>query len=69
MKQDNPDIIDEMRDEVVGMAKQGAEHPSTVPVLKGAAIGAVVGAVLPVVTLPIGLVAGAGFALYKRVKK
>ena len=62
------DLIDDVRHEVTGMAKQGMRHPSTGPVLTGAAVGAVAGALLPVVTWPIGLIAGAGFMLYKRVR-
>ena len=50
------------------MAKQGAQHPSTKPVLIGAGVGAVAAALLPVVTWPVGLVAGAGFMLYKRLR-
>ena len=33
------------------------------------AIGAVAGLVLPFISWPIGLAAGAGFALYQRIKK
>jgi hypothetical protein len=62
------DLIGDAKDEVVGMAKQGMKHPSTGPVLTGAAIGAVAGAVLPVVTWPAGLLIGAGFTLYKRLR-
>lgn len=62
------DLISGVRDEIVGMGKQGMAHPSTKPVLTGAAIGAVAGAVLPVVSWPIGLLAGAGFMLYKRLR-
>lgn len=62
------DLIDNARGEIVGMAKEGLAHPSTKPVLTGAAIGAVAGAVLPVVSWPLGLLAGAGFALYKRLR-
>lgn len=62
------DLIDNARDEIVGMAKEGLAHPSTKPVLTGAAIGAVARAVLPVVSWPLGLLAGAGFALYKRLR-
>lgn len=62
------DLIDNAREEIVGMAKEGLAHPSTRPVLTGAAIGAVAGAVLPVVSWPLGLLAGAGFALYKRLR-
>ena len=63
------DWIDDTREEIVGMAKEGMHHPSTKPVLKGAAIGAVAGAILPVVTWPLGLAAGAGYMLYNRIKK
>jgi hypothetical protein len=66
---DNRDLIDEARKEIVGMAKEGLGHPSSKPVLTGAAIGFVAGAILPVVTWPLGLVAGAGIALYTRLKK
>ena len=50
------------------MAKEGMHHPSTKPVLTGAAVGAIAGAVLPIVSWPIGLIAGAGFMLYKRLR-
>ena len=63
-----PDLVDDMREEIVGMAKEGMHHPSTKPVLIGAAVGAVAAGVLPVITWPIGLIAGAGFMLYKRVR-
>ncbi|QIG53034.1 hypothetical protein G6N82_01650 [Altererythrobacter sp. BO-6] len=72
MSENSPEersIFDDAKDEVVGMAKQGVKHPSTKPVLTGAAIGAVAAALLPVVTWPVGLAAGAGFALYQRIKK
>ena len=61
-------LIGAAREEIVGMAKQGMHHPSTKPVLIGAAAGAVAGAVLPIVSWPIGLIAGAGFMLYKRLR-
>jgi len=62
------DLLSNAADEIKGMAKQGAAHPSTKPVLVGAAVGAAAGALLPVVTWPVGLVAGAGFMLYKRLR-
>lgn len=62
------DLIEDAREEIVGMAKQGMAHPSTKPVLTGAALGAVAGAVLPIVSWPLGLIAGAGFMLYKRLR-
>jgi hypothetical protein len=63
------DWVDDVKSEVTGMAKEGMHHPSTKPVLTGAAIGAVAGALLPVVSWPVGLLAGVGIALYNRVKK
>ncbi|TMM49820.1 hypothetical protein [Qipengyuania marisflavi] len=65
----NNDWVDEAKTEISGMAKEGMAHPSTKPVLTGAAIGALAGALLPVISLPMGLIAGAGFAFYNRVKK
>jgi hypothetical protein len=61
-------LFEDARDEVTAMAKEGMAHPSTKPVLTGAAIGAVAGLVLPIVSLPLGLVAGAGYMLYKRIR-
>ncbi len=66
---DDQDIFGDMRDEAVDMAKAGFGHPGSRQVLTGAAVGAVAAAILPVVTWPIGLLAGAGFALYTRVKQ
>jgi hypothetical protein len=63
------DWVEDVKAEVTGMAKEGMHHPSTKPVLTGAAVGAVAGAVLPLVSWPIGLIAGAGYMLYTRVKK
>ena len=63
------DWVEDIKTEVSGMAKEGMHHPSTKPVLTGAAIGLVAGAILPVVTWPVGLLAGAGIALYNRVKR
>jgi len=63
------DWVEDVKTEVSGMAKEGINHPSTKPVLTGAAVGALAGAVLPVVTWPIGLLAGAGYMLYTRIKK
>lgn len=62
------DLIPDATAEIKGMAKGGMAHPSTKPVLTGAAVGAVAAAILPVVTWPIGLAAGAGYMLYKRLR-
>ena len=63
------DWVQDTKEEIVGMAKEGMAHPSTKPVLTGAAIGAVAAAILPVISWPLGLAAGAGIALYSRLKK
>ena len=62
------DLIPDATAEIKAMARDGIEHPSTKPVLTGAVVGAIAGGILPVVTWPIGLVAGAGFMLYKRLR-
>ena len=72
MDERNPrgnDWVEDAKTEISGMAKQGLDHPSSKPVIAGAAIGALAAGLLPVVTWPIGLIAGAGFALYNRIKK
>lgn len=63
------DWVEDAKTEISGMAKQGLDHPSTKPVLAGAAIGAVAGILLPVISLPIGALAGAGFAFWNRIKR
>ena len=67
-KHTDHDLVPDATAEIKAMAKGGLNHPSTKPVLTGAAIGAIAGGILPVVTWPIGLVAGAGFMLYKRLR-
>jgi len=62
------DLIGDLGTEIKAMASDGMAHPSTKPVLTGAAVGAVAGLLLPFVSLPLGLVAGAGYMLYKRVR-
>jgi hypothetical protein len=65
----NPqDLLTAATQEITGMVRDGMDHPSTRPVLTGAAIGAVAGALLPIVNLPVGLLAGAGYALYRRIR-
>jgi len=62
------DLLADATTEAKAMAKQGMAHPSTKPVLTGAAVGAVAGILLPVVTWPLGLAAGAGYMFYKRLR-
>ena len=61
-------ILADAVDEIKAMGKDGLAHPSAKPVIAGAAVGAVAAAILPVVTWPIGLIAGAGIMLYKRIR-
>jgi hypothetical protein len=63
-----PDWVEDVKAEVSGMAREGINHPSTAPVLTGAAIGLAAGWLIvggPV----LGAVAGAGIALYQRIRK
>ena len=64
----NGDFLNDARQELAGMLQDGLDHPSTKPVLAWGAMGAVAAMVLPFVTLPIGLAAGAGYKFYKRVR-
>ena len=61
-------ILSDAVEEIKAMGKEGAQHPSTKPVLVGAGVGAVAGWILPVVGPVIGGLAGAGFMLYKRIR-
>lgn len=61
-------LLGDTAEEVKAMGKEGMSHPSTKPVLTAGAIGAVAGLVLPVISWPVGLLAGAGYALYRRVR-
>jgi len=67
-KNQGPDWVEDAKNEIVGIGKQGMKHPSTKPVLIGAGIGAVAGAL--VIGGPIlGGLAGAGVALFSRLNK
>ena len=61
-------ILKDAVNEVKAMGREGMHHPSSKPVLTAAAVGAVAGAVLPIVSWPVGLLLGAGIMLYKRVR-
>lgn len=62
------DFIHDARLELAGMLQDGMRHPSTKPVLIWGALGAVAGGLLPVVSIGMGLAAGAGYKFYKRVR-
>ncbi len=67
--EEKPDYVGRATDEVKAMGKEGLAHPSTKTVLAGAAIGAVAGLLLPVLSIGVGLVGGAGIALWQRIKR
>ena len=62
------DWIDDARNELSGMLKEGMDHPSTMPVLGGAAAGTVAALALGL-AWPAGLALGGGFMLYQRIKR
>ena len=64
----DPNYLGRLTEEVKGIGREGLSHPSTKPVLAGAVIGAVA-AILPVITLPIGIIGGAAIALWLRIKR
>ncbi|WP_309601832.1 hypothetical protein [Sphingomonas sp.] len=64
----DPGMISRATAEIKGIAREGLSHPSAKPVLGGAALG-VVAAILPVITIPIGLIGGAAIALWLRIKR
>ena len=68
MSEEPNDLLEQAKAEISGMAKEGLDHPSTKPVLVGAAIGAGVGLLTPV-SIPLGVIAGAGIALFMRLKR
>lgn len=61
-------FVHDARQELSGMLRDGLAHPSTKPVLVWGAVGAVAGAMLPFVSIGLGLAAGAGYKFYKRVR-
>lgn len=67
-KHQDHDLIPDATAEFKAMSREGMSHPSTKPVLTGAAVGAVAGIVLPIVGPIVGGIAGAGFMLYKRIR-
>lgn len=62
------DWVEDAKAELSGMMKQGMDHPSTKPVLVGAAAGTV-GALVLGIAFPIGLALGGGFMLYRQIKR
>jgi hypothetical protein len=62
------DFLSDARQELSGMLQDGLSHPSTKPILLWGVAGAAAAVVLPFVTIPLGLAAGAGYQFYKRVR-
>ena len=61
-------IFSDAVSEIKAMGKEGLSHPSSKPVIIGGAVGALAAGLVPVIGWPIGLLAGAGFMLYKRIR-
>ncbi|MBB6424901.1 hypothetical protein [Sphingopyxis sp. JAI128] len=66
---EEPTLVELTIEEIKAMGKQGVKHPSTKPVLIGGGLGAAAGLILPIVSWPVGLFAGAAIALVSRVKR
>ena len=64
----DPNLFGRATEEIKGIGREGLSHPSTKPVIAGAAIGAVA-AILPIITIPIGIIGGAAIALWLRIKR
>ncbi len=67
--EEEQDLVEDAKTEISAMAKQGAQHPSTKPVLIGAAIGVAVGMLVFDGAWFLGFLVGAAVALYMRIKK
>ena len=65
----DPNYLGRATEEIKGIGREGLSHPSTKPVLAGAALGTVAAILLPVLTIPIGLIGGAGIALWLRIRR
>ena len=64
----DPNYFGRATEEIKGIGREGLSHPSAKPILGGAALGAVA-AILPVITIPIGIIGGAAIALWLRIKR
>ena len=64
----DPNYLGRATEEIKGLGRDGLSHPSAKPILGGAALGAVA-AILPVITLPIGIIGGAAIAFWLRIKR
>ena len=63
------EAADKVIDETARLGKAALEKENRPKVAAGAAVGAIAGAVLPFVSLPLGLIAGAGYAAYREASK
>jgi hypothetical protein len=61
-------LIEAAKTEIQQMAKEGFDHPSSKPVLIGAAIGTGLGIVVLHGAWILGLLAGAAVALYMQIR-
>ncbi|HET6536860.1 MAG TPA: hypothetical protein VFG34_01920 [Sphingopyxis sp.] len=65
---EEPTLFERTIEEAKAIGRQGLAHPSAKPVLIGCAIGAMAGALLPLLNWPLGLLAGGVIALIFQAK-
>ena len=63
------DTADKVIDEAARLGQTALEKENRPKVAAGAAVGAVTAAVLPFVSIPLGLLAGAGYVAYREANK
>lgn len=63
------EFADKTVDEVSRVGQDVLNSEKAPKIAAGAAIGAVAGAVLPFLSLPLGLIAGAGYVAYRQAQK
>jgi uncharacterized membrane protein len=63
------DMADKAVDQATEMGKVAMEKDNLPKVAAGAGLGALAGMILPIVSLPVAAIAGAGYVAYRQVKK
>lgn len=63
------EMADKAVEEVSRVGKQALTKDNAPKLAAGAALGAVAAAVLPIISLPLGALAGAGYVAYRQANK
>ncbi len=66
---DITDMADSAIDQVARLGRTAMEKDNRSKVAAGAAVGAVASIFLPFITIPFGLIAGAGYVAYREANK